>query len=216
MQQSQLQQILKADPDKLKYDLYQELRDLGATFATTNMDIYLSKHFNETRIVKNPDAFNKDSIDTNKVFYLHGHQSDGNTTVLTVEEYIQRYNHPKFKNFIGSLLTDPKYTILFIGYGLNEFELLDYMVSKVGMTNTGQNKEWRHIILLPFFEHQEELANLLQDAYFDCLGIEIVAFAKDNSGFTFLYDIVKKWRTEMFETTKMVSDAFKEIDEIGV
>ena len=66
----------------------------------------------------------------NHLFYLHGHFNSAgpfDKLVFTAPEYVNRYNNHTFIEFLQYVFQGDN-AILFIGYGLNEFELIDYVI----------------------------------------------------------------------------------------
>ena len=70
--------------------------------------------------------------------------------VFTIPQYLTRYNAREFQDFLTSIFA--KYTVLFIGYGMEEFELLDFLIGKY---RPGEKIELKHYILKPFKTGEE-------------------------------------------------------------
>lgn len=55
--------------------------------------------------------------------------------LVTVQDYLERYgtiskqSHPEVSVFLDQVFNS-NYVVLFMGYGLEEFEILEYMLSK--------------------------------------------------------------------------------------
>ncbi len=193
------------DDDK---DIYEYLKNISAIFITTNHDDYLSRHFDENKdVAYELDHFDADNIGSYKLYHLHGHIRSNGSIITTVDDYLERYSKPKFKTFIKKLLKS-EYTLIFIGYGLNEFELLDYLA----LTDE-ENKKSRnpHYILLPFFSHQKKLAEFEQ-VYFKNFNINIIAYSKDKKGYDFLIEIIREWKNKLTETVRIIENQ-EDIDE---
>ena len=81
-----------------------------------------------------------------------------------------------------------KYTVLFIGYGLTEFELLDYLTLKA---KTIDNKK-KHYALMPYYSFENSIMKH-DRLYYNSLNIEIIPYAKDDNGYNQLIEIVNDW-----------------------
>lgn len=198
-------EALKADNDLIKeQNIYKELSEIPAIFVTTNADEYLSENFREKQVVFRD--FKADEIDISKVYHIHGKVTDRESLIFTVDKYIQRYrDDQQFKDFIKRIFSG--YTVLFIGYGISEFELFDYLVE-----NTKEQKEIKHFALMPFFRDEKKLVEYEQ-SYFDHLKIKIIPYAKDIKGYNQLYDIIKKWKEDINQISIAISEIYDEIDE---
>ena len=124
----EIERSLEADPDKLKSrNIYDELWGFRALFITTNMDGHFDAKFTPPKIAYQGGDF-ENKLDRNKLYHIHGKISDRASVVLTTPQYITRYNASKLRDFLTSIFA--KYTVLFVGYGMEEFELLDFIVGK--------------------------------------------------------------------------------------
>ena len=109
-------------------NIYNELSQIPALFITTNADELFDNKFHESRIQIQLRQFNISNIDKQNLYHIHGSIREKNSLVFTVDQYLHRYQDTKFQLFLREIFS--KYLILFIGYGLNEFELLDYVITK--------------------------------------------------------------------------------------
>jgi hypothetical protein len=76
-----------------------------------------------------PKEFNTAFMDKgNKVFHLHGCIDDQEKMIITMQDYLRHYSETKIKNFLNTLFT--KKTVLFLGYGFGETEILEYVLKK--------------------------------------------------------------------------------------
>ena len=122
----ELEESLKADPELLRSrNIYDELYGLRGIFVSTNADQHFDEKFNPSQIAYRKEDFDSAAIDRLRLYHIHGSIVDRDSLVFTVPQYIQRYNDPKFKNFLEKILKSKQYVVLFVGYGMNEFELLE-------------------------------------------------------------------------------------------
>lgn len=117
-----------------------------ATVLTTNADKLLDEKYEDNLVYYELKDFN---FSTNKpaLYKIHGSVDDKLTLVFTAEQYLKRYNKPEFTEFLKSIF-ESDYTILFIGYGMSEFELLEFMIKPQNHDNLNNTKLF---FLSPFF-----------------------------------------------------------------
>ncbi|GAA0741209.1 SIR2 family protein [Clostridium oceanicum] len=193
-------------------DIYNQVAKLKGVYFTTNADMLLEKAlFNdEEESVKYFSVSDCRSAVLEKktipfIYHIHGRKDDRNSLVFTTSQYLSTYNNPKFKKFLQFVFDN--YRILFLGYGLNEFEVLDYLISK---NSNGVND--RHFYLEGFFSYELEYANHMAE-YYKTLGIKLIPYSKDKKGFNQQINIIRKWVKEIKNTTFMIVDEFSEIEK---
>jgi len=188
-----LKKSLKADKELIRsQNIYDELYLLRGLFITTNIDEHFDSKFDPTRIVWREKDFDPSKIDRTKLYHIHGSIKDKDSLIFTVPEYIKRYNNQTFKDFLEKIFRE--YTVLFVGYGMAEFELLDFLITKFESNN--KEKELKHFILLPFYKGEENILEFEQ-YYYNSMGIRVLPYAKDNKGYAQLYDVIKNWNREI-------------------
>ncbi len=120
---------LKGEKPPLKSaKIYEELARLNAIFITTNADTHFDRYFRADRIFQNINDFEPSQIEPQQLYHIHGVKGQRESLVFRVDQYIERYKDPKFKKFMEYLFGG-EYVILFMGYGLAEFEILDFLIS---------------------------------------------------------------------------------------
>jgi len=205
---SELESAVKGKDDLLaKQNIYKELAGVPALHITTNVDQHFDSFFSPERITYKAEDLDAQRIDRYKLYHIHGSIADRNSLVFTVPQYIQRYSHPRFKEFLLRIFREN--VILFLGYGMEEFELLDFLVPKF---DPMKGKELKHFILLPYYRGEEDSVRL-DSLYFNKLGVEIKGYEKDEHGYTQLYDVVKNWNREIMQTSTALLDEMKELED---
>lgn len=207
--------------------LFGSLGKLGRTFVTTNYDSWLDREFvGPTSLISTPNQTvaesltptrrtTYDNVDDftpvnlnkpNSVFHLHGSLGNPDSMVITTRHYVQRYandrnNDPSKENrtltFLEHLFTNK--TVLFVGYGLDELEILEYVIQKSHLMHEGA-REARHFLLQGFYSHEFELMRSLAHYYRDC-DIQLLPFLKDQRDWNQLFEVL-----ESFSLTIQASD----------
>jgi hypothetical protein len=207
--------------------LFGSLGKLGRTFVTTNYDSWLDREFlNASSPISSPNKTvaessiptrrtTYDNVDDfipanlnkpNSVFHLHGSLGNPDSMVITTRHYLQRYANdrnidPAKENrtltFLEYLFTNK--TVLFVGYGLDELEILEYVIQKSHLMPEGE-REARHFLLQGFYSHEFELMRSLTHYYRDC-DIQLLPFLKDQRDWHQLFEVL-----ENFSSTIQASD----------
>ena len=211
---------LEANKEKEKeFDIYKELFGLRGIFISTNADEHFDKKFTSKNRISNIDDFNISEINRSKLYKIHGTQKKRESLIFTIPAYIHQYNQLKFKKFLeeifGSERINTKYTVLFVGYGMSEFELLDYLITKFDSTKKNKTtyREIKHYILLPFYKGEENILNFEQ-SYYNLMGVQVLGYEKDEKGYNQLYEVIKKWNEEINQTSTYTLESFQEIENI--
>jgi len=188
--------------------IYDEIYGLRGLFITTNIDQHFDNKFIGSRIVYQRKDFYPQNIDRTKLYHIHGSILEKDSIVFTVPQYMKRYNNAEFKSFLEGIFN--KYVVLFVGYGLTEFELLDFLITKVG---SKQEKELKHFTLQGFYRGEENILEF-EEAYYNQMGIRVLAYEKDERGYQQLFEVMKAWNKEVSQTSTYLYDSRKQIEEI--
>ncbi len=199
---------LKAKEEKLtSRNIYDLVYDLKSLFITTNADVHFDDKFSEDRIVYRMSDFNPENIDRTKLYHIHGSIKDRESLVFTNRDYIKRYNDEDFSSFLQKIFSD--YTILFMGYGLGEYELLDYVFIK---SNYKTGSELKHFILKGYEKNQTNILSFDQ-LYYNQMGITVIAYSKDEKGYDQQYEVLSEWNREIIQTTHYLTNTLGEIED---
>ena len=218
--------------------LYNALFRLSNIFVTTNYDVWLDErvpapapgvveagapaHITTTpmNVVYRPEQINPALLSQpNTVVHLHGSLLEPGTMIMTTSDYISRYaaynrssDDPKTENPVLTFLTFlfQYRTVLFIGYGLEELEILEYVLSK-GPRGTG---EVRHYILQGYFSHEEMLLRNMSVYYRDECGIELVPFLRDEKDWEQLLDVIEAFADGMPASNPLVQQEMQDMENL--
>jgi hypothetical protein len=220
--------------------LYNSLFKLGKTFVTTNYDEWLDERIPQPIASAVPDITTPDSpsvgsihvvhrvedllpvalSEPNTVVHLHGSLRDPNGMILTTQDYVRHYANdrmsgdPALENrvltFLDHLFNHK--TVLFIGYGLEELEILEYVIVKARRPTAGGSREARHYILQGFFSHEAELLRSMRSYYLEC-GIQLVPFLRDNKNWDQLLDVLEEFARRTPASNPLVLQKAQEMEE---
>jgi hypothetical protein len=178
--------------------IYCSLGKLGKTFVTTNYDSWLDTEIPDVLLPITAPAPQQDTTATapskrkaifdqneftpanlnqpNAVFHLHGSLANPAGMVITTRDYITRYASDRVENdtqrenrtltFLSHLFQTK--TVLFVGYGLEDLEILEYVIQKARMLSPGEEAQARHFMLQGYFSHEYELMRSLTQYYKQC------------------------------------------------
>jgi len=202
----EVKESLQPEPGlQSSHNLYGELSGIPAIYITTNIDTHFDFAFKD-RIVYKENDFNPKNVFRGKLYKIHGTIEDEDSIVFTVPQYLNRYRKQDFIGFLNQIFNS--YSIVFLGYGLEEFEILDFLVTKIGE----ETKELKHWILLPYYQGEGYMLNY-DKGYFSSLGISVIGFEKDYDGYGQLYNVIKKWKKEITELSDILHEDVKEMEE---
>lgn len=188
-------------------NIYDDIYRLHGLFVTTNVDRHFHGKFHLPNIVYKVEELRKDNIDRLKLYHLHGCISERATVVFTLRSYFKRYREtPSFREFMNTIFRE--YTILFLGYGLAEFELLEYLFQQF---DESALHEVRHFMLMGFNSGEERILEF-ERKYYGQMGIWVLAYRRDEKGYNQLEDVLKEWTKRIGQISNYLPTTFEEID----
>jgi hypothetical protein len=155
------------------------------------------------RAKKITQAFDIKNIDYDAIYEIHGSIENLERTIITTRDYVEAYfgETSQLKQFLSELFAT--YTTVFVGYGLQEFEVLEHIVS---------NKK-RHYVLLGSYMNELNLFTL-RKKYFENLNITPIRYYLDFRGYDRLNDVLNSWYQQIQkERGKDYYQKVREIDE---
>ena len=164
------------------------LSKYNSVILTTNADLSLdtSKPYKGKTIIS--DFTKRDrNEDYVKIFHLHGSIDNFDSMVFTSQQYASAYMaDADFGKNLLQLFGRGDKTILFIGYGVNEFELIRYFLKT---TNTPENPS---MFMLNGYLKKDTLKYEFDKEYYRTLGIEVLYYSIEKNGYDALIDVLKK------------------------
>ena len=171
-------------------NIYTYIKDIHCSYVTTNYDELLlpcAKH------VFKKEQFSDERFNTpGTVVHLHGCISKPNTMVVTTKDYLEHYTNDDVRKFLIEMFA--KKTVVFLGYGLEELEILEYILSRRHLKDTN------HIMRFTvqgFFSSQKSLYRKLYKYYKETFGIRLLGLALDKKGPQVLEETVQIWSAQI-------------------
>jgi len=183
--------------------IYKAINDIGCSCVTTNYDELLAPRFVNTkdgsktaasvnRVYEKEKFFAKLLNEPGTVVHLHGAISKPETMIVTTKDYLEHYDHANVQEFLGELFN--KKTILFLGYGLEEAEILEHILRRGAVRRTSDR---RRFALQGFFLSQKPLFENLHDYYEKSFGVHLLGFIRDHENYKRLEAIIKTWANKI-------------------
>ncbi|TKS57742.1 MAG: hypothetical protein EWM72_03470 [Nitrospira sp.] len=126
------------------------------------------------------------------VIHLHGSIHDHKTMVVSTRQYITHYRDDLVQVFLGKLF-EGDYTVLFVGYGLEEEEILEYVTQKSQTSLKLDAQEIKHFWLYPHLGFQEARFRHLSNYYRNHCNVRLEKFSIDRAGYIQLADVIAEW-----------------------
>lgn len=193
--------------------IYKSINDIGCACVTTNYDELLAPRFQKIKEdpvkpgsvkalpVKPPepsrfshknDFLAKHLDEPGTVVHLHGAISRPETMVVTTKDYLEHYDHENVQHFLGELFA--KKVVLFIGYGLEEAEILEHILRRGAVEST---KDRRRFALQGYFRSQDPLYRNLHQYYEKSFGVHLIGFVRDHKDYYQQEAIFKDWAPQI-------------------
>lgn len=185
--------------------IYKALNDIGCSSVTTNYDELLSPrhrpegvrdgsvtHISVNRVSDRENFFARLLNEPGTVIHLHGSVSNPETMIVTTKDYLEHYDHPKVKELLIQLFK--KKIVLFLGYGLEEAEILEHILRRGQVHKT---TERRRFSLQGFFRSEKPLYEKLHAYYENSFGVHLLGFERDKEDYKGLEFIIKLWANQL-------------------
>jgi hypothetical protein len=164
----------------------------------------------------------------NTVIHLHGWVGDPQGMIMTTQDYVRHYANDRLSGtyrdssqsenrlltFLEYLFKPNAKTILFIGYGLEELEILEYVILKARHNPGIKNFEARHYLLHGFYSHEEQLMKSLSRYFLEECGIEMIPFLRDQKDWDQLIDVLNEFARQAPASNPLFIQQFKEMEDL--
>lgn len=216
---------IKESESKNLNEIYELIFSINPkAYLTTNLDLGIKKystlHINPNQRIYNctsPSdksvikAINYQIFKDGNIIYLHGNDGNIENSILTVEQYLEYYSDKE--NFLKNLFPNIRGFIVFIGYGLAEWDVIE-KIYKIYKSNKEAFKiEITGCLLSPVFTH-EITKFKLEQSYYESFGIKSIPYLIDDEGHKALKRVLENLKEALDKTRPTTYDIFKEIEEI--
>lgn len=235
IQSLSMKALLKGKDELInRFTIYDDLYAFNAVYVTTNYEDYLdkvaqkpiTKPISIAQTAAAQDAVDKEipkgkiiyskeqllisNLINGNIIHLHGSIHDESNTIVTIVDYMKHYE----QNSKPAVLLKEifrAYTVLFVGYGLEEYEILEFMIIKSDTARV----EVKHFMLYPVFKKETNLLDFHRKYYSD-LGIQLIPYPIDENGYEQLAAIVHEWGKQIGPISQPQSflERIKLIDEV--
>jgi len=157
----------------------------------------------QTRAKIATNNFDIDHLDNETIYQIHGSIDSLENTILTTEDYIKAYyEESELRRFLQKIFKE--YTIIFIGYGLEEFPILEHILKNSKI----------HYAVVPTYLNEMNLFRLHSE-YFDTLKIKPIPYYLDFNGYERLINVLDAWNQQIKDSrSKDYYQKIKTIDEV--
>ena len=202
-----------SDPHPDGRELYRLLRKWKPVFVTTNYDKWLDDPgpedlSSEIRVESEsepaklagriPKYYSPGHLspallaERGSVIHLHGTYMEPESMVVSLKDYIEHYADPRVKAFLSEMFRH--YTVLFVGYGLAELEILEHVIRSNDSLETGTA---RHVLLYPYRSTESVQKGFIEDYFREQCGVHISPYCIDNKGYREVVDVFRIWVSEL-------------------
>ena len=208
-----------------KYDVYDHLNRMQCEFVTTNYDSLLEPFtpiHSDSRTtgkcgkrIYDEDDLNATALSQlGNIVHLHGSVENYKSMIITTADYLKHYDSHKVKSFLEHLFRFR--TVVFIGYGLAESEILEHILRHGSVRSNRIKQPTQLFALQGYYFFQTPVYENLYRYYRNSFGLELLGFLLDRDDFEALDVILENWSNEIVVRSKSLSlelDAL--LDEIG-
>lgn len=201
--------------------IYEIINSIGAACVTTNYDHELSPvSFEEkdesktkpsTRRISGAENLNISELKVlGTVTHLHGDIFNESQMIVSTKDYLAHYDVENVQFFLERLFSEK--TVLFIGYGLEEAEILEHILRRAQVSSDDGKR--KRFTLQPFFKSEEPLYQRLSAYYQESFGVHLVGFSKDDRGYEQLEQVIEHWASKLEVGAFALVDDIAEIDRV--
>jgi hypothetical protein len=179
--------------------IYKSINDIGCVCVTTNYDRLLAPRYTDAddgsatpasvNRIYQKSKFLVNHLDTpGTVIHLHGSVTDQETMVVTTRDYLAHYDDPFVQDFLGDLFA--RKTVLFVGYGLEEAEILEHVLRRGGVSDSVERSRF---VLQGYYLGQKPLYENLHSYYQKSFGVHVIGFVRDHKDYKQQEAILDDW-----------------------
>ena len=201
-----LDRINKNKKDKMK----KLIRSLSDIVFSTNVDLMFDEG-----LPKKACFYKKVNIHKIKIrndlykqnWHIHGSLDYPEDIVFTTRQYLERYTNNSFRKHFFQVFNDSEYTILFLGYGFSELQLLDFLVNA-----KNENSHNRLFLLQSYFDDDEALYDA-EEPYFLDYGIQLIKYSRNN-GYGELFNVLEFLKKQVDNLTTKPTELYSSLQKV--
>lgn len=191
-------------------EAYRLLRSLRPVFVTTNYDRWfdiappstLSTGSNDSSgVTKYKPIYGRDKLagdllfDRDSVIHLHGSCLDPGSMVVSLRDYISHYSSPYVQAFLREMFANK--TVLFVGYGLAEMEILEYVIRFAKLDGDSAVTSPRHHVLYGYRSSEEVQSGFIERFFQRECNIGVLKYKIDIEGWGELVNVLRSWQSQL-------------------
>ena len=149
------------------------------------------------------------------VIHLHGGWKEPASMVISTSQYLDHYRDETVQTFLNGLFAE-NYTVLFIGYGLEEEEIVEYVILKTLKKRPGGQQVIEHYWLYPGLTFQSARFKHLSNYYLKHCNVQTIGFSIDQIGHPQLEKVISQWAEQLRRIVRTPDflDKISLIDEV--
>jgi hypothetical protein len=198
-------------------NIYSYLNKFNCTFVTTNYDKFLVPLSRKSEPQENWRFYHKEDLlgeklDVNgNVIHLHGCVDDYSSMIITTRDYLDHYSTKEVQAFLPYLFKSK--TVLFLGYGLEEIEVLEYILRRGSAADKDTSPHTRRFILQGFFNSEIALLEMLRNYYLETFNVDLIGFPKDYKYYAQQEQILDSWSDKLIFRGMALTDEADALEE---
>lgn len=200
--------------------IYKSINDIGCVCVTTNYDKLLAPRYidvddgSETaapigRVATKEDFLVSHLDKPGTVIHLHGNIDHKESMIVTTRDYLEHYDNEFVQEFLGELFA--RKTVLFLGYGLEEEEVLEHILRR---GSAKENSERKRFALQGYFFSQTPLYKMLYNYYRASFGVTVIGFVRDHTDYRQQETILEYWKQKLEVRPPPLSDDIARIEKV--
>ena len=186
--------------------VYEYLNSIGCIYVTTNYDRFLDSIPSKT--MTGEPGIEEDAVDNierdlvcfpqqlnwsllrkpGTVIHLHGSTRQPKSMIMTTSQYLKHYDNKNVQDFLKELFD--RCIVLFVGYGLEEWEVLEHILRKGKNEVRNQRKRF---MLQGFYSHQEKTFSHLLNYYEKSFDVHLIDYSLDYMEYAQQEKIMEDW-----------------------
>jgi hypothetical protein len=203
-----------------KSNIYGYIKEIGCAYVTTNYDGLLFSSVSSSTegtvppnhtLICNPEQFLAGVLlEPGTVVHLHGSIFQRDSMIITMADYLRHYGNKYVKDFLSELFA--KHTVLFVGYGLGEIEILEHILRKGRVSSQAEKKRF---ILQGYYSYEQNLFRYVCDYFKECFGVYVLSFILDHREYHQIETVMKDWAAHLEVREPALSEHLEFVLEVA-